>query len=267
MFRAAFGAIAGRESLRLSAPMKNIFQRGDVWYLRQAVPDKYRSVESKKVIWKSLKTDSKTVAMRKAAGIWHELIEGWEAARRGESPVERFKRANQIAEHHDLQYAHAVQVAQLPLEDILDRSEKVSLNADGTPFQREGDALLGGVPEPAMNVSKALEEFWDIAVDQFRGMTPDQVRRKKNPKIKAVNNFIEVVSDKAIANITRADMKAYRDWWNKRIDKEGLTSNSAMKDFSHFQNVIFSRLEHSSAFPAGEPSAWTLWFTASRRGV
>lgn len=41
-----------------------------------------------------------------------------------------------------------------------------------------------------------------------------------------------MIGNKPIAAITRADMNAFRDWWNMRIDKEKITANSANKDFT-----------------------------------
>ena len=59
--------------------------------------------------------------------------------------------------------------------------------------------------QPGLTVSGALEEFWKTAVDQIRGKTEDQVRRWKNPRRKAVENFIKAAGDKELRNITRAD--------------------------------------------------------------
>ncbi len=218
--------------------MKHIIQRGEVWYLRRGVPLKYASVEDKKIIWKSLRTDSKSEAMRKAAAIWEQLESAWEAELRGENSETRFQAAHKIAETRHFKYEHAAAVADMPIENILARLESVRLRQDGSPIQREGDALIGGVPEPTMTISKSLETFWEIAVDQVRHKTPDQVRRFENPKKKAITNFIKVIGDKDIAKITRADMGKFRDWWNQRIDKESLTANSAKKDISHVQHVI-----------------------------
>ncbi len=92
--------------------------------------------------------------------------------------------------------------------------------------------------QPGFTVSGALEEFWKIAVDQIRGKTEDQVRRWKNPRRKAVENFIKAAGDKELRNITRADAKAFRDWWNSRIDKESLSGDAASTDFVHLANIL-----------------------------
>jgi len=60
----------------------------------------------------------------------------------------------------------------------------------------------------------------------------------EDPRIKAVDNFVSVVGDKELRKITREDAKKFRDWWNARIDKEGLTANSANKDFTHVAHTL-----------------------------
>lgn len=51
-----------------------ITKRGKIYRMRRRVPGRYESVEMRKQIWMSLKTDSKSVALRKASAIWGELI-------------------------------------------------------------------------------------------------------------------------------------------------------------------------------------------------
>ncbi len=50
---------------------------------------------------------------------------------------------------------------------------------------------------------------------------------------KATANFIAVLGDKALRDITADDMLEFRDWWITRVEAEGLTPNSANKYFTH----------------------------------
>lgn len=59
------------------------------------------------------------------------------------------------------------------------------------------------------------------------------MRRASNPKRKAVANLIRVIGDKPLAEVTREDALAFRAWWAERLETEGLTVNSANKDFGH----------------------------------
>lgn len=60
----------------------------------------------------------------------------------------------------------------------------------------------------------------------------------EKPPLKAVRNFIEVIGDKAMAEITADDMLDFRQWWLERLEAEGLTPNSANKDLIHFSDVL-----------------------------
>ncbi len=124
-----------------------------------------------------------------------------------------------------------------PTQELLDRLDAIS-SPDGVPNITEASALLGIVGAPKMTLSQALEAFWEVSRDQILGKSPDQIRRWRNPLIKAVNNFISVVGDKAIDEIRRADMLRFRAWWVERIEKEGLSQNSANKDLIHLGKVL-----------------------------
>ena len=217
-----------------------IYMRANTFHLRQRVPRRFRDVEPREIVAFSLHTDSKTVARQKADQIWNHLIEGWEAALRGDSVngTARWEAAKAIADRRGFSFLPVDQVAALPLVDLLQRVQSVPAAATGVPNQTIGNALLGGVVQPGLTVSGALEEFWQIAVDQTRGKTEDQVRRWKNPRRKAVENFIKAAGDKELRNITRADAKAFRDWWNGRIDKESLSGDTASTDFVHLANIL-----------------------------
>lgn len=57
----------------------NPVKRGDHDYLRKRVPSRYAAIDPRSVIQISLFTDSLEIARRKAAEVWAELIEAWEA--------------------------------------------------------------------------------------------------------------------------------------------------------------------------------------------
>jgi len=64
------------------------------------------------------------------------------------------------------------------------------------------------------------------------------LRRWENPRRKAVRNFIAVVEDKPIADITGDDMLEFRNWWMEKLESDGLTANSANKDLIHLGDVL-----------------------------
>ena len=120
--------------------------------------------------------------------MWAHLIEGWKLALRGETGNARvrYDAAKDIAQRRGFSFMAAASVADLPLADLVARVQAIPMRSNGAPNQTIGNALLGGVAEPGLTIRDALDEFWKISVDQIRGKTPDQERRWKNPRIKAM---------------------------------------------------------------------------------
>lgn len=92
--------------------------------------------------------------------------------------------------------------------------------------------------EPPIPVTRALEQYWVLAADKTRGKSPDQLRRWEKPRKKAVKNFVEVVGDKAVPEITGGDMLDFRHWWMERLDEKDLTPNITNKDLFHPGDVL-----------------------------
>lgn len=151
------------------------------------------------------------------------MVASWEAALKldKEGARVRYEAAKEVAKRRGVNYMPAPAVSALSLDELIRRVEAIPNNRDGIPNQRIGDAVLGGAPEPELTINDALEEYWKIAADRVRGKTPDQLRRWKHPRVRAFKNLVTVIGNKAVASITRADMKQFRDWWNGRIDKDG----------------------------------------------
>lgn len=214
--------------------------KGGTLYMVRNVPVRYRAIESRKEVWISLGTDSKTLAAQKAEQIWSRTIAGWEAKKAGDtSDAEKaFAAAQDLARAKGYRWLTAGEVVELPTRELVERVNAIRMH-DGKPDLKEAAALLGGAQEPAITINRALELYFELATDEAtRGMSDDQIRRWKNPRKKAIGNFIAVVGDLAIDQITREHMLDFRDWWNKKLDKEGLTPNSANKDIGYVESTL-----------------------------
>ncbi|NYS26921.1 tyrosine-type recombinase/integrase, partial [Rhodobacteraceae bacterium 2376] len=211
-------------------------------YLYKRVPKRYAAVEPRKFVWVSLHTDSPAVAKTKEGATWAQLVAGWEAKLAGDSAdaEARFQAARELAAARGFRYMRAEEVARLPLEELRDRFKAVSGFRDkpDAPDMVEAAATLGGAKEPPITLSKALELYWTLAKDKTLGKSDDQLRRWKNPRIKAIRNLIAVIGDKPIHDITGDDMLDFRNWWMERLEDEELTPNSANKDLIHIGSVL-----------------------------
>ncbi|MGD9919124.1 MAG: DUF6538 domain-containing protein [Paenirhodobacter sp.] len=213
-----------------------VTRRGDTFHLRKRVPARYRDIEGRDTVWISLHTDSESVAKSKADRAWSQMIEAWEAKLAGdtEDAEARFAAAQELARVRGFRYLDVGKVAKLPPEALIERVEAVPAQAD----KAEVAALMGTVPEPQLTISKALDLYWTLAREKTFGKSEDQLRRWKNPRIKAVKNFVAVAGDKGIENITRDDMLDFRQMWLERIEGGEVTANSANKDLIHLGDVL-----------------------------
>ena len=213
--------------------------RNKTFHLRKRVPTRYAKVEPRAVIWTSLHTDSETIANRKAAMLWDFYVDAWEARLDGDSADAevRFAAAANLAKARGFRFMKADAVAKLPVTDILDRVE--AIGRPGSVMDGMATAaILGGAVEPPVTISRALELFWTLAKDRTIGKSEDQIRRWKNPRVKAINNLIAVIGDKPLATITGDDMLDFRQWWLEKLESEGLTQNSANKDLTHIGDTL-----------------------------
>jgi integrase len=213
--------------------------REKTFHLRKRVPTRYAKVEARRVLWISLNTDSETVARRKAGEMWDFYLDAWEARLEGDGADAevRFAAAANIAKARGFRFMRADALAKQPINAILDRVEAVAPRGEALPGLTTA-AILGGVEEPPITVNRALELFWTLAKDRSLGKSEDQIRRWKNPRIKAINNLVGVIGDKQLATITADDMLDFRQWWVERLETEGLTPNSANKDLTHIADTL-----------------------------
>lgn len=213
--------------------------RGSTYHLRKRVPQRYTAVEARETVWISLHTDSETVARAKAPAAWSELLEAWEARLAGQDAdaEQFFEAAKQLAQARGFRYLPVGRVAALPLGELLNRVEAVQ-NSGDRPSKIDAAAFLGGADVPAITITRALELYWELTRDKTLGKSEDQLRRWRNPRLKAVKNFVDIIGDKAISEISGDDMLDFRQWWLDRIEAEDLTPNSANKDLIHLGDVL-----------------------------
>lgn len=203
------------------------------------VPKRFAGIDGRGFVRLSLHTDSETDARQRAAAVWADLVNGWELALLGRASDAklRFDAARKIAGRLGFKYRSAVEVAALPLDDVMARIAAIPAR-DGVPDVSAGAALLGAVKPPEVLLSGALDAFWEVARDKTLGKSEDQVRRWRNPYIKAFKNLLAVVPDGPISDLSADDMLDFRAWWIDRIEAGEVLANSANKDLTHIGSVL-----------------------------
>ena len=213
--------------------------KGGKLSLYKRVPARYQSIERRTFVWVALHTDSKIQASQKADAVWNEMIEAWEAKLAGDTKnaEERFQAARDLATARGFRFMPVEKVAQVPLEELRNRMAAVPMRSDG-PDMVEAAAVLGGAKEPPLTVSRALKDYWQLAREKTLGKSAGQLRRWRNPRIKAINNFIAAVGDKTLSEISTDDMLDFRAWWLDRIEAGEVQAGSGNKDFIHLGDVL-----------------------------
>ncbi len=216
-----------------------IQKRNKTFHLVRRVPKRFSNVEQRSVVTISLHTDSEAKALHKAEAIWERYVEAWEAKRAGDSEDAelRFDAARELADRRGFGFLSAEKVARLPLQEIVARA-RVAIPENREPDKIEAAAVLGGAREPEITIERALEFFWSLAKDRIIGKSSDQVRRWKTPRIKAVSNFVSIIGNKKISEITADDMLEFRDWWLERMSSENMAANTANKDLIFVSDIL-----------------------------
>ena len=174
---------------------------------------------------------------------------------------------------------NAAMAAVANLDDALARMEA----ATGTQPQATREALAGMVEVPAVMVSRAFEIYVaEIVPDEHVTKSARQKAQWKKVKQRAVNNFIDLVGDKAMTDITRDDaLKLYRHWQGRIAPQDGKTTHSASSGnrdignmrvlyeayFTHIGEIDrpnpFARLSFSQKLKRPRPPFPSEWLTGT----
>ena len=218
--------------------MKYIKKRGTKYHYIRRVPKEIRLIDGREFIQVSLKTDSLSLAEHRATILNQTINDYWEGLIIDPTNKEKkFQEAIYLARLQGFGYKTAAEITQAPLENIVKRI--ITANTpENTPDKKA--AVLGKMNHEPMTLSKALERFWELSEDKQLNKSEGQIQKWKNPRIKAMKNFINIVGDKDLAAITRDDALNFKDWWVNRLYDEDMTPNSANKDFIHLRGVLLT---------------------------
>lgn len=219
--------------------MQHVIQRGKWFHYKRRIPQLYRPYYKEDFIQLSLKTDSEKVAGQRAAILNGQLEQIWNDLAWDRVDVDQdvlLENAIRIARLSGFSYQPASAIAEEDIETIISRIQSVKDDIGVNPEKIE--AVLGKHDNPAFRLRKMLKSFFEHEAPNLINKSEDQKRKWRNPRKKAINNFITVCGDKDILNYTRNDVLEFREWWHERILNEGIAPNSANKDFSFIKQVM-----------------------------
>lgn len=221
------------------------FNRAGVWYLVRRVPTAYRHLDKRSLVYAS--TGIRVVddprggrAIRVVAELNEALEQSWRDLEAGRKPnaARSFEQARRSASQFGLAYKVASEIAgSSQLTEILHRVaalERADKDTDGKAIE----AALGGIAPPPLLLSGLTKAFEAEQAASLKALSPDQLRRWRNPKNRAAQDLIEVIGDKQVTALTRADALAFRDHWRERVIKGKAEIGTANKNFGHIGKML-----------------------------
>jgi integrase len=222
--------------------MKHILKINGRYYYNRRVPEELLGLDERRLIRVALKTDSRDLAIRKAH-IYNEQVEKYwkKLIQTGQHHTQNeYQKVIHIARAQGFAYMPNEQLATMPPEQIAARLILVGKENNDAMAK----ALLGGVQPTALELSELLAAYWPLVGDKAMHKSPNQLRKYKAPRIKAMTNFIALTGNRPLIEVTREHILAFRAWWIERIETHKMSAGSANKDFIHVKSIIEAVNEH-----------------------
>ena len=217
--------------------------RAGIWYLMRRVPTEFAQLDKRNPV--RISTEIAVVddprGIRAREVILHinsQLEVYWKGLRDGQSAEQRirFDAAQARARALGLTYKPASDMTDV--DEIL-RRVAVLVREQALDEPTQTAAILGGEPVPRIMVSELVKEYEEIQQTALRAKSPKQLHKWRLPKLRAMNNFLDVLKeDRALIDLTREDAIKFRLWWESRIVKESLDIDTANKDLGHISIMM-----------------------------
>lgn len=218
--------------------VKYIQKRGGKYIYSRRVPSEVAHSEPRRFIRVALKTDDFDEALVRASKINKETQKYFDTLAvngGGDRERERYEQAIKRARYFGLAYKEADDIAEGPFDDLQKRLEIAEKHIENPAAV---EAVLGGVPKPAIRLSSVTHLYFEFAKGDVRDKNPNQLRIWKNSRKRAIKNMIDVLGDRPVAELNKDDALTFRDYWLERITDEGLAEKTANKELGHIDKMI-----------------------------
>lgn len=244
--------MAGRSRGRAAGkPDRFLFLRDDIYYYLRRVPARLVDVDERApFVRQTLKTGDLALARAKR-DLLEEADNALWASMLVDSPQDparaRYQAAVKRVEALGFTFRSGAALGQsASLEDIVSRLETIESGNFSSEVQK---AVLGAVPVPAVTVSKAFEIYVDeIVADELINKSANQRAQWKKVKQRGVNNFIALVGDKEMTEITREDAQRFYRYWLERVAPKGKaathSASSGNRDLGNMRVLYESYFTH-----------------------
>lgn len=218
-------------------PLRYLKARGSKWHYVRRVPGHFSHIDDRGTIRISLKTSSLDVAQIRRDALERADDLYWQGLALDDpakSAHVQYTTAKARAIALGFEYKSAVEIAETaPVEEIIRRI------AAAVQSPRDETAVLGGADEPKLTVKQAMNLFVEeLSADELQGRSESQISKWKQLKTDAADTFSEVISDKPILEITRADANKFHRFWLDRIKVEGISGNTANRTMGNMRKLF-----------------------------
>jgi integrase len=206
--------------LRQSGQDRFLVLRERVLYYWRRVPKALRAIDTRApIVRQSLRTDDLAKARAQRDILERADNELWAAmllhGKGSTQAIETYKSAKLLSEALGFSYRPADELARRPIEEIVERVTAIMGNGTPAPVS---SAVMGGEQIPKVKVTDAFDIYCnEIVADEIAGKSPAQRKQWEKVKRRAINSFVAVVEDKAIADITRDDARIFHKYWLEKV--------------------------------------------------
>ena len=159
---------------------------------------------------RTVNTDSAAIAAQQAEDVnrateayWGNLL-----GSQSDDTVTQHEAAVGLTQSARFEYRPVNPLLDSDLSDLVSRLKAL----DGGPSKPKADGLLGLIDKAMLHLSEAMETYFRISRDQTVHKSERELRRWKNPRLKALQNFQEVGGgDPALADTSRDMTLRFRD--------------------------------------------------------
>ncbi|UFW90463.1 hypothetical protein BjapCC829_18770 [Bradyrhizobium barranii] len=219
-------------------------RRHGTWQFVRRVPVEFAKLDRRGVVKHSTRIKiaddrSGRRAERVAQQLNEQLEIFWKGLANGRraDQLTSYEAARQRTRSLGFEYIEHEELLRQPPEARLQRLE--ALVAKGLADDSGARAaLFGAEKKPAFMLSALFTEYEMMTKDEVRDLSPDQLRIWRNGRLRAVERFVEIASDKPVNEITEEDGINYCEWWRGRIIAGEAEPKTANKDIGQLSRML-----------------------------
>lgn len=219
-------------------------RRNHTWHFVRRVPSEFAAFDPRGIIKHSTKirvVDDRNG--RRASLVADKLNRELEAHWRGligldaNDQASRYEQARLHVRALGFDFLDVGQLITLPPERTVERAE--ALITKGLHVNPEACAgVFGTIRQPEFPLSQLQQQHEAMVGDKIKNKSPEQRRVWRTERIRAAQNFVGVVGDKPVTQLSDADGIAYFDWLKSRVVNDEITAKTANKDINVLSGML-----------------------------